>query len=1628
MKTFSAAYGAVNFSRNTEPRYVFRVAFSDDSADDIWIRSHGDVVIPNAGTVLDAKLSTITVLSQKLNLSAGNSDIGKMSFSALDVNESLTNHQRSQLLDDNHGSRWRDVEFYHGDRRLSFGSYELLQTQILQSVSYKGGAYKFRCADIQRRTRTSVFEPVEMRLALPLDEESTTVELLSTLGLEAVAHDSGFTDAPNAEVAYVKIDDEIIRVPAAGIQPTQLTGVTRGVLGTRAAEHTTSEDNANEGKKVTEVIYLEGPFTRIAHAVLTGVLFGQVETLPDHWNLGIPSTYVKSSDFLSIGNDWYDSTDSTLGLPVRFIDPGKTDGKRWIEKEICRVFSCFMPVDSTGALGWRRNQPVLSGASPIFTLTDSMVTAQPEIKYDYEAIINDLTLKWNDIDGTLTRTLRLKDQESIDAWQLSAETFIAKGIHGSRYSDDQIAAILERFRDRYSNPPLRTKVTLLGSYSAFEVGDVVMLKTDHAIIYTDAQPTEAKLVHAFEIQGIRYSPQRGTVTLDLFGSSKDSGPLPASFSSTAIPDSWFTATGINGTTLLGAQVTSGSVTLSQNTTITGAADNSNSIVYFDRDVIIPQGVTISYTQNVQLRVRGVLQVLGELSGAGGGIAGATDNATLTGLPSSGPPLVIETVPATTPGTPAFLGTTQAHGGLIERAEQRTSSKYRYQGQSVVGTITQGLYGAMPGFYIHWDGSALSGVPSDLRGTSGGAGGYRYWNDENGNTTEINRGGQGGAGGAGLLIVCRGMAFGASGEVNSSGGDGAQGQYNPADEQPAFGGSGAGGAPGGTLVVIDGPSNPIPVKFGHVVADYGDSPIPANANIVEDALVTEPETRFADPELEISGANVNINRISYFQSASAGVRLGTGAFRAVLALPEIQAVEDQTDSVLSGAQVFTLAITEAFSDRVDPKVTYLKATITTVSVTNSFSHANIYAQRLTGNNPDPVPVFMGPAEPSFSFELPADGEEYEFTARAVLINGFESANAVASTNTISSEGPPLNFGAGNTVYRQSAQPANPNQNDIWFDTDNDQLAYFNGSVWQVIGNAYEFTSQLTDDAELAGAILGLNLKDSQSNIVSEIDALNKFVANNNLGGELSGNPFMTIVNPANGRPLGWSETFTNQPDDAIGYADSAKTIARLYDSAQTDTTLAMVGRAIRVDRETRIRGFIRYRLAQGSINNSGMYIRMITKEADIAQGKTAVGWTVGDADVDVGVASPYNSSRACVVLRSTDTGHANSPGSQIGNAWENRSISALNTWFEAEFEFTATASEIWASPMILNWNGLGADAQLDIDAFYLYTYGTSNKLYRQATQPADGGEGDLWHETDTDLYYQFTDGSWQLAANAYDDTGQLVDGAQLGNTANWPQVTGADRPADNATENKVFRQATAPSSGVVDGDLWYETDTKLWYQRISGAWQVAAKYSEGALADLDDIGGEDTEIVAGGSVRAGKTSFSGAQSGFWLGIDGGVAKFVFGNGAKTKEIRWDGSNLILNGGLIVGARVGLIEMPIEYSSTEATPTGTLSITSSRKVNVNSNVGGFPNGDIHQWLANDTNVGDYSVRLRKISGTDPSSGPSLNTWHVMSSTRTWSWSRSTDGSTSFDGELDLRENTSLEVLSTDVVDVTVTKFTL
>jgi hypothetical protein len=80
------------------------------------------------------------------------------------------------------------------------------------------------------------------------------------------------------------------------------------------------------------------------------------------------------------------------------------------------------------------------------------------------------------------------------------------------------------------------------------------------------------------------------------------------------------------------------------------------------------------------------------------------------------------------------------------------------------------------------------------------------------------------------------------------------------------------------------------------------------------------------------------------------------------------------------------------------------------------------------------------------------------------------------------------------------------------------------------------------------------------------------------------------------------------------------------------------------------------------------------------------------------------------------------------------------------------------------------------------------------------------------------------------------------TVDFANVTGATKPADNATVNRVTYASTAPADPV-DGDVWVKTTTMphILYTRVAGVWQIAGNYVNNTtqIGDGANLGGTAT---------------------------------------------------------------------------------------------------------------------------------------------------------------------------------------------
>jgi len=738
----------------------------------------------------------------------GRTQIGGLSIKLIDTGSpsTFTEKVRAQLAsvaspaDAGESLRNKEAQVWMGFTG-DFDDFVQVITTYVNECSYKHGEYTLSCVDVTRQMRKTVFEQKTSRLAANLSAPDASpqsdISVTTVDGFAMLEHTAAFTDAPSSTVGYLKVKDtgEIIRYTGISESPLAFTGITREVFGTIGSAVTVDvAESEDQWPELEEVIYLEMPAPQLAYAVLTGEVLGSSPTitLPEHWHMGIETTKVEASEFSGIGDDLY--YDDETGIILRFDALKKTDGKKFVESQIYRTVGLYSPVNTDGKYGLNRVNSVIEGGSYVMELNESNIVSYSNLKHKHSEVVNQYRIDYQYNGENYLRSLSLTDSDSISRNNTVKEKVLKlQGLHNSRHSQSVIYSLVQSLQARYRNPPLHLSVEVLPYLNILEVGDVVNVSIDNVQDFAGS----ASLDRVFEVQGTNVDWVKGRVRLDLFASTGDEGDPLLTPAAPVLADAFYTSKGTDIASI-SPSIVNGSGHITANATLTGDADATAAaaVYYYDGDLTIDSGVDLSVIDNVQLRVKGTLTINGTVDGVGNGKAGSTVGA----------------------GTAGYVGDTCATDGVYEWP----GSGRRFS--SIYGEQVEGQYSSFPSITVSaGDQTAspvptdISGIPTDLRGTSGSEGGEI----QNGSYSTIADGGDGGDSGAGLVIISRGLAFGASGQIDLSGTDGAAGAKAYEWSLWFQAGTGSGGGPGSALVLVDGSAAPYPdLSGGNFVASVG----------------------------------------------------------------------------------------------------------------------------------------------------------------------------------------------------------------------------------------------------------------------------------------------------------------------------------------------------------------------------------------------------------------------------------------------------------------------------------------------------------------------------------------------------------------------------------------------------------------------------------------------------------------------------------------------------------------------------------------------------------------------------------------------------------------------------------------
>lgn len=842
MRQDAEPFRSANASSVKYPRIVVEIVFEVES---IFLTSHAGILdVP--GVTIEAVLQDPAALSQNIVPDEARSEIGSFSFVLVDIESVFTEAIRTRLLDDGYGLRGKLVRLFIGYATFepgqigsaaipfggntfgsgvyggtliptsnealpaSFDDFVVFQTQVITSVAYDAGVYKVSCADITRQQREIIFEPKATTLLQPLTDSATSVEVADTTDFQMIAHGTSYSDSPSSLVGYIKIDKEIIKYTSK--TGGTFLGCTRGALNTKVVAHEFSSGTTEDRRpKVEEYIYIEEPLVQIAYKILTGKdpLTG-LDCWPEHWNVGIDPDLVRISDFTGIGKDVWDITDANAAFVAFFQGLTKETGKQFLESEIYILLGCYSPVYADGTIGLKRMNQVLADSAGVATLDEDNCVSWSELTHDYISMHNRIRLDWNFNGTDFTRNTLFIDAASISIHgDAPVKVYRFKGLHGSRHTDAFVRTRIDAIRDRYSQPPQRMSVSVLPSLNILEIGDIAKVKLSTV---RDFAAEGDSINRAFEIQQGQYNWANGSVSFTMFGSTARASVLPPTSDSFVLPDAYYTDRGTNLTSVCTIVVTGGvGVIQAGSYTLTGNADMNASaaIFYYDGNLQLQAGATLTIIDNVQIRHKGFFQINGTINGVGHGKPGTTDA-------GYGAPYVL--------GTPGFIGNSRAQDGIDILPGDPP------RGINIQVSATVGAYAAFPFVSLTIDGNDLLGIPTDMRGTSCGAGGQALYPVSVlgvPDPTSYFGGGAGGASGAGLTLVGRGMAIGGAGLINLSGGPGVQGAIATHMGYQLYPGAGGGGSPGGLLILVDGGSVSLPDIGGEFIASVGHSPVIGN---------------------------------------------------------------------------------------------------------------------------------------------------------------------------------------------------------------------------------------------------------------------------------------------------------------------------------------------------------------------------------------------------------------------------------------------------------------------------------------------------------------------------------------------------------------------------------------------------------------------------------------------------------------------------------------------------------------------------------------------------------------------------------------------------------------------------------
>ena len=1062
MRFDSLEFRAKNLATSREPIFVVELSFDLLNTDTYFFTT--GAVAGLTGNISNGVLKVVSSTSQKLDIYNAHSTIGTIDFEVLDSGLTALMRQR---LESGLGLKGKRVRVYQGYTGLLWDSFVLIQTQIIdRDIEYKDRVYKFRCSDIQREMRKSIFIPKETTLVQNALYEHEEITVSSTVGFQMVYQvpsaknktvlrrlqaetSEGSPKYPQLvgvdRVGFLRVehDGDVEIMMYTGMTSTRFTGIVRGVLGSKRLDIEISD--GSEGPKVTEYIYMEMPGLKAAYALLTGSLYGNPgEFLPDHWHLGISTDYIATSTFTSSRPDLWNLNNDDDGFPVVIQQKEKVEGKKFIQQEIFYMLGVYTTVLNDGQLSLKSLGNVSSTAGTVRDLNENNITQITNYRHALHQVLNTFILRWgwDESREVYTRTSVFQDSESIQRHGASDPKEVELTTLGvTRHTDKMIRHHFGSQRSRFAGPPILLDLELTPDQNDLEVGDLVSVEID----LEDFTNESGTIDRTFEVQAIKNDWVKGKVKVSLFGSSDNASQDTGFGAETDSLDLGFISsqgTEISAANFPGAGINSDGFV----TTVTGTLNltghdnlnNSSCIYYCTEDLEFTGSSIVNIDKNVQIRCAGYISCYGLINGEGAGHAGGQPT------PQGTPLLMMQqssawVYPLVNEHGIGGLGSSRSQGGIVYWGLFNDYLRPLEQELTV-----QGVHATLDDFtpLLSVEDGFLKGLPESLSGSSGPAGGPGVQgareldeiDSEFSSAWVEHPGGAGGAGGAGLVLIARGGTLGTGGIINLSGEDGGVGEDCRNLESGAIvarSGAGGGGYPGGFLFVNIDSSQSFPNL--------------TNTNCIQERGVCPVNGVPLLGKQKWNPGNVYTNGL---YTGTARARQNTYLDNAkIIALDISNTTSENENPYVRTNPTFTLA--EVLNTPVSPNGdrSTVEVSVTPPADTN-YSYSRVF-YREQGTNRGWTEG--NPASHEGSFVVPSDGRSYEVRVSAVSLSGNMSTGLTQSitvTNVAGSTDSELALiYPFSTITGLRLQEGNGNifsTRDVSFEwsSNNSELIYFN----------------------------------------------------------------------------------------------------------------------------------------------------------------------------------------------------------------------------------------------------------------------------------------------------------------------------------------------------------------------------------------------------------------------------------------------------------------------------------------------------------------------------------------------------------------------------------------------------------